>query len=116
MGGCRVDCEKNLVFSIFNDFEAFFDFEAELLIIVQYKNLLVNLSFPISVCIHQDAFLRPNKGYTAASSAAAAAAAAAELLFLEDELSLTYQVFFGFTRFDLVTFQSFSTFLHLKRS
>ena len=95
MGGCRVDCEKNLVFSIFNDFEAFFDFEAELLIIVQYKNLLVNLSFPISVCIHQDAFLRPNKGYTAASSAAAAAAAAAaaELLFLEDGLSLTYQVF-----------------------
>ena len=34
MGGCRVDCEKNLVFSIVSNFEAFFDFEFELLIIV----------------------------------------------------------------------------------
>ena len=58
-------------------------------------------------------FFRPNKGYTAASFATAAV----ELLFLEDGLSLTcISSFFGFTRFDLVTFQSFSTFLHLKRS
>ena len=52
MGGCRVDCEENLVFSIFSNFDAFFDVEDELLIIVLYKNLLLHSSLPVSACIH----------------------------------------------------------------
>ena len=50
--GAGLIVKKTWYFQLSVILKLFFDFESELLIIVQYKNLSVNLSLPVSACIH----------------------------------------------------------------
>ena len=83
---------KKHCISIISDFEDFFGSED---IVSQFK--LTGKRSHSSGCL-----LRGDKGY--------------RVIVFRRWAFIDISSFFGFTRFDLVTFQSFSTFLHLKRS